>query len=316
MGLTVLTGASGFLGRNLLSSNWARCSRVRALTRMPRSFGENDCGVEWVVGDLTDHTVWNRLIEPGCTLINLAYPKEMDLAAAIAATRAMVAACSETKIARLVHCSSISVFGRTASDVNTELTPCTPIDNYGRQKLAIESALYDSVDGRFELAVLRPSVIFGSGGQALRSLCDSLVGGTRVVNYCRSSLFGRRNMHLVPVETVVGALRFLCETRRVLDGDIFVVSEDDDPLNNFQDVERILMEGLRLPNYSIPRIPIPEKVLKGLLRLRGRSDISPTCKYRCEKLARWEFVRPISFEVALRQFAASLYRSSESGASS
>lgn len=309
----VLTGASGFIGRHFLSAVSSDGVPVRALTRSVSVADADDSGVEWVVGDLSDHAIWDRLLQPGCTVIDLAYSQVAVTEKAVAVTRAMVAACAEASISRLIHCSTISVFGRTAGGTINESTPCNPIDDYGRRKLAIEQALFESVSSRFELAVLRPAAVFGTGGQGLQSLCDSLISGPCLKNYLRSALFGRRSMHLVPVATVVAALRFLCEAQKPMNGELFIVADDDDPINNFQDVERILMNELGLRDYLLPKVALPAAMLRMLLRMRGRSEIDPTCTYDSAKLFDWGFVRPILLEDALYAFAAQRRGSGASG---
>jgi len=313
MKLLVITGANGFIGRHLLNKVVASGQRVRALTRTPRGVGPAAGGIDWVVGDISAPDTWNRLVEPGCTVVNLASSQEAGTAAAVSATKEMVAACAAAGTSRLVHCSTISVYGRAAGTTHTETSPCNPIDEYGRLKLAVEQALFDSVQGRFELAVLRPAAVFGQGGQSLLSLCDDLIGGSRVVNYWRSSLFGRRRMHLVPVDTVVAAIRFLHEIRKPLDNEVFIVSDDDDPLNNFRDVERILMEGLRITRYATPRVPLPRFMLENLLRMKGRSEIDTRTAFRCDKLLSWGFAKPIAFEAALRGFAGAFRQARKHG---
>lgn len=302
--LLVVTGANGFIGRHFLHGIDASGIRVRALTRVANDTNTSGQGVERVAGDLSDGSVWDRLLEPGCTVVNLAYSQSATIEDAVAATRAMVSACNEAKVARLVHCGTVSVYGRTTVNVIDESTPCNPIDEYGRQKLAIEEALLHSGTRNFELAVLRPSQVFGAGGLALRTLCGHLLSGSRLVNYCRSSLFNRRSMHLVPVETVVAALWFLCAVQRPLDREVFIISDDDDPKNNFQDVEHILMEALHLPDYAFARTPVPRGILKTLLKLKGRGEIDPATRFLCDKLLGWGFERPLRLETALRQFAA------------
>lgn len=313
MNLPVITGASGFIGRHLLNKIAASGQRVRALTRAPRGAQPADGGIDWVVGDICAPDAWSRLLEPGCTVINLAYSREAATAAAVSATRTMVAACAAAGISRLIHCSTISVYGRAAGTTRTETSPCKPIDAYGQLRLAVERALLESVQGRFQLAVLRPAAVFGQGGQSLLSLCNDLIGGSRAVNYWRSSLFGRRHLHLVPVDTVVAAIRFLHEIRKPLDNELFIVSDDDDPLNNFRDVERILMEELRLARYAAPRVPLPRFVLENLLRMKGRSEVDTRAAYRCDKLLSWGFTRPVAFEAALRGFAGAYRQAREHG---
>ena len=134
-------------------------------------------------------------------------------------------------------------------------------------------------------------------------MVNDLKDGSRFINYLRSSLFGRRRTHLVPVETVVAALRFLSAPGLSVDAETFIVSDDDDPVNNFQDVERVLMEELDLPPYPVAPLPLPRQLLETLLRARGRMNVNTRTEYRADKLQSWGFTKPVSLESALRRFA-------------
>lgn len=297
----VVTGAGGFIGRHFLAAAAATGTQVRALTRgrqVPPG-GVADGAVEWIIGDLDDPSIWQHLLVPGCTVVNLAYAQVATTEAAVAAAREMVESCARAGVARLVHCSTISVFGRTQGGIIDETTPCNPVDDYGMQKLAIEHALRAADRGTCDLAILRPAAVFGAGGQALRTLVASLRNGLRLANYARASLFGRRAMHLVPVETVIAALLFLCARREALHGEVFIVAEDDEPLNNFRDVERALLAALHRPDYPLPPLPLQAGLLGALLRLRGRSEVDPHCSYSSAKLRALGFIPPVAFAAAL-----------------
>lgn len=296
----VLTGASGFVGRHLISLLLAEGTPVRALSRAPRA--SEGSGIEWIVGDMKDPSVWERLLVPDCTVVHLAYVPQPSINDAVEVTHTMVTGCAKARIRRLIHCSTISVFGRTAGGSINESTPCNPIDDYGQQKLAIERTFLGAVNGRFELAVLRPAAVFGQGGQALQTLCKSLVYNPGWLNYARSSLFGQRSMHLVPVENVVAALSFLCQAQRTLQGDVFIASEDHDSSNTFRCVEQLLMKALQVPDYPTRPLPLPKSLLPAILRLRGRSEIDPYCTYGSTKLRAWGFVPPLELVPALQAF--------------
>lgn len=299
---TVVTGATGFVGRHFLKA-MASVTTIRALTRQVGEHDQAFMNIEWVSGDIRDPAVLENLLMPGCTVVNLAFSQVAAHTEAVAASQALMDACARKGVARLIHCSTISVYGRTGVGIIDERTPCNPIDAYGQQKLAIEQALLAAYDGRFDFTILRPAAVFGAGGQALTALCTSLKNGWRTANYVRSALFGYRRMHLVRVELVVAALRFLCEIQRPLRGDIFIAAEDHVPLNNFRDVELRLMEALGVPDYGLSVLPLPAVLLKTLLRVRGRSEIDPLCVYDATKLERWGFSCPPGFEDAVTAFA-------------
>lgn len=307
MSHVAVTGATGFIGRHLLRDLAMSGQRVRALTRrLPQDAPGSD-NVEWIVGDIVEPATWHRLLEPGCTVINLAYSRGSVASVAVETMRRMIEACGTGRIARFVHCSTVSVYGRASETKLTETSACNPVSEYGRIKLAVEHELIHRATGRFEFVIVRPSAVFGVGGEALVKLIGDLEDAPRLINYLRSSLFGRRRTHLVSVETVVAALRFLGQPGLAVDAETFIVSDDEDPINNFRDVERILMEELGVPSYGVVPPPLPRQLLETLMRLRGRANINTLTEYRCDKLLRRGFVKPVTLERALRRFA-SVYR--------
>lgn len=304
MTLFVVTGANGFIGRHLVASLVSDGVRVRALTRKQPDAKDRIPGIEWVVGDTADRETWEKLVEKDCIVVNLAFSNTRAGAAAVDATAQMIEVCANAGIAHLIHCSTVSVYGRADETILTENSRCTPLDAYGQVKLRVEQVLADKVRGRFSVTIIRPSAVFGEGGEALIKLLDELLEGSRTVNYLRSSMFGGRKTHLVPVETVVAALRFI-GARPGPDGiEMFIVSDDDDPFNNFRDVERVLMNELKLPPYRIPRLPLPRILLETLMRIMGRANVNTRTEYRCDKLSNSGFVKPVTLKAALQQFAA------------
>ena len=305
MTLFVITGANGFIGRHLVASLIADGQRVRALTRTkPRAAGAHD-SVEWVTGDISDRATWEALLEKQCIVINLAYSNTLAASTAVDATVGMIESCAQAGVAHLIHCSTVSVYGRAGETILTEQSICNPLDDYGMVKLRVENVLRENVRSRFPVTIIRPSAVFGEGGEALIKLVDELTQGGRMVNYLRSSMFGGRKTHLVPVETVVAALRFICNMPAPVGIEMFIVSDDDDPFNNFRNVERVLMNELKLPPYGIPRIPLPRFLLETLMRIMGRANVNTQTEYRCDKLANRGFIKPVTLKSALRRFAES-----------
>jgi nucleoside-diphosphate-sugar epimerase len=186
--------------------------------------------------------------------------------------------------------------------VVTEATECQPRNAYGQTKLDIEKAIIDRVEGRFECAILRPSNVFGHGGVALAKEIGDLVAGQPFISYLRESLFGRRRTHLVPVETVVSALLHLGKSSLIRPSEVFIISDDDAPANNFIDVQRILREELSIPGFPLPPSVLPKGVLEALLRIRGRANVNSRAIYSPEKLLSRGFIRPVEFEQALRRY--------------
>ncbi len=303
MTTVAVTGATGFIGRHLIAALLRDGVTVRALTRRAGPALASVAGLHWVEGNIVSPIVWSELLVPGCILINLAYSGESVASAALAETQLMVEACAAVQVKRLVHCSTVSVYGRSANTLLDESSPCQPLNDYGRAKLAIERTLLSSVAGRFEVVLVRPSTVFGCDGEALVKLAEDLARQPQWLNYLRSSLFGVRHMHLVSVETVVAALWHCSRSPLIENGAVVVVSEDDDPLNNFQNVEQLLIEGLGLPPYKLPRLPVPRQLLELLLRMRGRASVDTRTRYLGERLRQSGFAKPVDLATALQQFA-------------
>jgi nucleoside-diphosphate-sugar epimerase len=278
---------------------------VSALTRrVPQNGLPQNERLRWVKGDLSNATVSTDWLAPGGILIHLAYASDWTTQAHLESVLRLARAVSDSGVRRVVHCSTAVVAGRTAELRVSETTPPFPLTDYERTKLAIESAWRDCSAGQFDLAIARPGAVFGPGGKNLVKLADALTAGGRIANYLRSSLFGGRNMNLVCVDNVIAALVFLADRSQPSGGEAFIVSEDDDSLNNFRDVEHILMREFGMKDYALPPLPVPPPVLGALLRLTRRSSADPRCVYDGARLRDAGWRKACSLEQGLREFAA------------
>jgi nucleoside-diphosphate-sugar epimerase len=299
----VVTGATGFIGRHLLQNLSRGGETVRALTRRepPRELLLN--GIQWVIGDLEDQRSWDGLLEPGCTVFNLAYSAATVAANAVQAVERMVEKCSSLGVRRLIHCSTVSVFGEISDPLVTEATSCHPKSDYGKTKLDIERTLTERSSGKFQCAILRPSTVFGEGGLPLAKLIEELSAGPSFSSYLRASFFGCRRVHLVSVETVVAALLHICQLPLNQSVEVFIVSEDDEKINNFHDVRQILREQLQVPDFRIPPVNVPHEFLEAFLRILRRPNTNTRAVYSAAKLRDRGFVAPIPLEQTLRRYA-------------
>src|SRR5688572_9707123 len=199
-----ITGASGFVGRALLASLPAgRYAELRLLVhRAPPARSPEGTRVTTVAGDLLDPASVRALLVPGCTVIHLAQlAKPHPVDDNVAAARILLTACRDAGVARLVHCSTAVVAGDVPDDVITEDTPCRPATDYERAKYRIEQELREGAAGSHEIAILRPTVVFGPGGRNLMSQARRIARQSTVTNLAYSALQGRRRMNLVSVRS-------------------------------------------------------------------------------------------------------------------
>jgi nucleoside-diphosphate-sugar epimerase len=109
-------------------------------------------------------------------------------------------------------------------------------------------------------------------------------------------------MNLVYVENVVAAVVFMLEQSSSVNGEVFIISDDDCLKNNFLFIEKLFRKSLGSSNHYVPVIPIPLNVLAFLLRILGRDIINPMIKYNPKKMLNLGFKRPFEFEESVVKF--------------
>lgn len=292
----VVIGASGFIGEHLLGALVARKDlEIRVLVHRNRA--KPHARVNFIEGDLLKPDSLDALLSKNCTVINLAYLIRDNLEA----MTNLAIACAKNQVRRLIHCSTAVVVGSAKNNWITENTQCVPISAYQQTKLQIENTLLEMALGEFEVTIIRPTAVFGPRGKNLLKLANELMTASMWINYIRSCLFNRRSMNLVCIENVVAALVFLLDAEQI-DQEIFIISDDDALINNYRDIENRLLASFR-KTYAIPRLYVPEFVLRGVLGLVGKSNKNPTMKFSDQKLVSWGFKKPQHLEACLDTFA-------------
>jgi nucleoside-diphosphate-sugar epimerase len=174
-GATVaVTGASGFIGRHLLSALEQRGHVVRPLVRRA------DPGLEGavVIGDLTvPGPLEPCLAQADCVvhcagMAHVELNSEADVARAVqinvAATRALARAAAAAGVKQFIFLSSAKVMGeRSGPRPWTEVDAIAPADAYARSKAAAEAALTEvAAASGLAVTILRPPLVYGPGVRA------------------------------------------------------------------------------------------------------------------------------------------------------
>lgn len=169
-----VTGAGGSLGKALVSRLVARGFTVKGLVRNQKDANtiERLGGVPFI-GDVRELSTLEPLIQDSNVVFHLAAwipgvgsgGRKAANEVNIAGTANVVRLSAEKGCNRVVHASSIAVYGPETSGVVSEETPIRTVgDPYGDSKIEGERvAVLEAQKHGIELTILRPTVIYGPG---------------------------------------------------------------------------------------------------------------------------------------------------------
>lgn len=298
-----ITGAHGFIGGPLVEKILARGDvLIRSLVR-PNAHSRKYHNLTEIYGDLTKPETLSDFLLPGCSVINLAYGFNLTPAENLRATENLIEICKKTQVKRFIHCSTAAVFGNQAADIVNEETICNPKAEYGITKLLIEQMLQDGARGHFEFINLRPTSVFGVGGIALAKLVSNLTEGSVALNYLRSCLFNKRKFNLVSLGTLIAAILFIFDKGQEVDRQTYIVSEDDESINNYGYIEKYLLHELCGKYYYLPPLKLPLNVLSVAMRVYGKDFYNPRIIYDSSKIRKIGFQVPRPLISSLAEFA-------------
>ena len=270
--MTVLvTGGSGLVGSHVIAALVAEGTRVRALTRPANRAAVASLGAEPVEGDVTDPAAWVRASAGVSGIVHAAAyvaqrgTREDFFAVNVGGTRCAVAA-ARAAGARLIHISSVAVYGRTGAYAAgaggvAEDFPFGAIwahDYYAQSKRAAEAALWEAVarDGLAAVAI-RPNVVYGERDRLF---------SPRVVRAIRGGLIPQigtasNRLSCVYADNVAAAVT-LALTAAAAPGRAYNTTDDGpDALTQrefvdaFADSLRVRVRRLRLP-YALARVVV------------------------------------------------------------
>lgn len=211
--MILVTGAAGFLGREVVRQLRERGESVRALdvvedpTPIPG-------GVERITGDLVDGAVCRAAVAgagavvhsaavqfhtPGCPRFRI----EPFFHRNAVMTRALLDAAAAAGVARFVFVSSDMVYGPPATPgAMREDAATRPVGPYGRSKVESEAHCRAARDRFEDVTVLRPSVIIGPGRLGLmKKLFDMVRAGRSVPMFGP----GTNRHHMIAVDDLARA---------------------------------------------------------------------------------------------------------------
>lgn len=176
-----LTGGTGLIGSHVAELFVERGWTARCLVR-PGSDTRHleDLGCELVIGDLTRPETFRGAAD-GCSVavhsaavLGSDSPWEKHRAVNVAGTQHVVAECLRAGVRRLVHLSSVAVYGHPADHSRLPIDESSPTDlpvptsaRYERSKRRSEKVVRRSAGSELEWTILRPEMVMGERDRQL-----------------------------------------------------------------------------------------------------------------------------------------------------
>jgi len=271
----LVTGAGGFIGSHLTADQHRRGYRVVALDlTLERLADLGSSGrVELVEGDVTDPRVLARALREVDTVYNLAATHLAVQAGErefrrvnVAGVQTLVDACRFGGVRRLVHCSTVGVFGNVKKPPADEDAPCHPTLPYERTKLEGEKIVSDACRAHgLRAVILRPAWVYGPGCPRTERLFRSIAGGRFAI-----AGSGRNLRHCVYIRDIVEALNLAADSDRAL-GQVIIVG-DDEAVTVRQLVREIaaVTGGRRPPTIPRSLLYLAASAVELVFRLKGK----------------------------------------------
>ena len=262
----LVTGATGFVGRPLMSALLRAGYAVRAVTRREESFPHP---VETAfVPDFKNHIDWQPILQGVDIIVHLAGLAHANISEITYsefdqvnwfATQRLAEAARQAGIERFVYISSVRAqTGASAVEIVREENEARPTNQYGRSKLVGEQAVRAS---GVPFTIFRPVVIYGPNPK----------GHMRTaVKFARSywplPAFGNRRS-LLAVDNLISAIIFALENPKTA-GETYLIA-DPVPMT-MTEIFRILRE---IQGRSLFSVKVPMAVMRFSLWICGRSDL-------------------------------------------
>ena len=265
-GITLVTGAAGFIGRYVVEHLVALGARGRAtdLPRKDTSYFDN-MGVEFVAADLTKPETLPALFDGGVdrvfhlgAICNFSTPYERLYPINVLGVDRITRLALDAGVMRYIHVGSTSVYGPYRGTPFTEDAPRNPQDSYGRSKRDGEDIVWRRIAEGLAATITRPCTVYGPG-------CTDGAGKvfSRRTSITAIPGSGRQLLSNVRAEDVAAAVVHLSHLDEAV-GKAFNIAEDSHPT-----LEEALAIAARTFGARPPKLHLPLAVIKAFARMDG-----------------------------------------------
>ena len=179
-----VTGGGGFVGHALVEDQLRRGQYVSSIDlRHPRPLPAGlATRAKRVDASILERAPLERVMA-GCTVVFHLASAHLEVRPGedhfrtvnVEGTRRVIEAAAASGAHRVIHVSSVGVYGQIANQVYDEESPPAPTIPYERTKLEGESAARETAAARgIELVIVRPSWIYGAGCRRTRKIFNAI----------------------------------------------------------------------------------------------------------------------------------------------
>ena len=265
-GISLVTGAAGFMGSHVVEALVEKGIRVRATSRSrsDTSFFDN-LGVDFVPSDLTQSDTLPRLFEGDVdrvfhlgAICNFSTPFEKLFPTNVAGVDHLTTLAMEKGVKRFVHVTSTSVYGYCKKNPFKETDIVDPMDDYARSKRAGEEIVLERSGKGLPAVIVRPPTVYGPR-------CNDGAGKvfSRPTKITAVPGNGRQRLSNVRAEDVAAALEHVSCLDGVT-GEIFNVSDDSRPT-----LEAALTLAAKTFHTPVPKLHLPLFFIRWMTRIDG-----------------------------------------------
>lgn len=258
-GITLVTGAAGFMGSHVVEYLAGKGVRVRATARPRKDTSFFDkLGVEYVAADLTKPETLPRLFDGDVdrvihmgAICNFSTPFEMLYPTNVAGVERITKLALEKGVKRFIHVSSTSLYGYYPNTPFTEDGERNPQDNYGKSKKAGEDVVFARIKEGLPASIIRPCTVYGprctdGAGKAFsRPTSISAIPGS-----------GKQLLSNIRAEDVAAAVDYVSYIDATI-GEVYNIAEDTNPT-----LEEALVLAAKTFNTKVPSLHLPLGIVK------------------------------------------------------
>ena len=265
-GMTLVTGAAGFMGRHLVEYLVSLGVRVRATARPRKDTSFFDSlGVEYVGADLTQPGTLPPLFEGGVdrffhlgAICNFSTPYRKLHPTNVLGVERITKLALDAGVKKYIHVGSTSVYGPYRGTPFTEDSPRNPQDNYGRSKRDGENVVWRRIEEGLPAIITRPCTVYGPA-------CTDGAGKafSRPTSITAIPGSGRQILSNVRAEDVAAAVEHLSHLDDAV-GQAFNIVDDSRPT-----VEQALTIAARTFGAKPPTLHLPVAAVKLSARIVG-----------------------------------------------